>query len=255
MCKFLGWMYGWIPVLPYKPGWAGCPFSKASGASVILALFNGLHAGGQGFGRRLPLGGCVLFGVMQAASFSNQFLKSASRLQKGGGEVQRRGPRSRTLLWRLLKGTCRDARGAGAGSGCCCFCCCSSCPKGSFTGRTVGQPPAWGQQRRGWSLPPSGGVSSSVLCLGGELLQETATLLHPVETCPSFSPLLWLSYQTNGIFLAPVQGASFSVGSEPNALLPVIAIRELHFRNYYYFFNTSTVQIIFLNNLFKLLTP
>lgn len=66
---------------------------------MIFALFNGLHAGGQGFGRRLPLGGCVLFGVMQAGSFSNQFLKSAGRLQKGGGEVRRRrAPRSRTLL-------------------------------------------------------------------------------------------------------------------------------------------------------------
>lgn len=55
---------------------------------MIFALFNVPHAGGQGFGRRLPLGGCMLFAVMQAGSFSNRFLKSADKLQKGGGKMQ-----------------------------------------------------------------------------------------------------------------------------------------------------------------------
>lgn len=55
---------------------------------MIFALFNVLHSGGQGFGRRLPFGSCVLFKVVQAGSFSSQFLKPGDRLQKGGGKVQ-----------------------------------------------------------------------------------------------------------------------------------------------------------------------
>lgn len=66
------------------------------------------------------------------------------------------------------------------------------------------------------ALSQTEGLTS--MCLSIALLQETAMLLHLVETCPSFTPLLRCSYETNGIFLAAVQSASFGVGSEPNAV-------------------------------------
>lgn len=69
---------------------------------MTFAGFNVPPEGGQGFGRRLPFGSSVLLDVTQAGSFSNQIVKSADRLHKGGGEVQWRGaPGSRALLSRL----------------------------------------------------------------------------------------------------------------------------------------------------------
>lgn len=200
-----------------KRGCVGCLFSKASGASVIFALSDVLHSWGLGSGRRLPFGSCMLFKVTQAGSFSSWFLKPAGRLWEGGGKVQwRRAPRSGTLLSRLWKGMCQDHQGSG------CWVrllllelpqrkCCSD-------GSAISLDGLWP-----WSAGGEAGVFPQIevltsLYLSTVLLQEMALFLPLVETCPSFSHLLWFSYQIDSIFLVPVQSASFIVGSEPNAV-------------------------------------
>lgn len=66
---------------------------------MIFALFNVPHAGGQGFGRRLPLGRCTLFTVMQAGSFSNRFLKSADKLQRVEARCSEEEPQAQGLFF------------------------------------------------------------------------------------------------------------------------------------------------------------
>lgn len=100
-----------------SPVRVGRLFSKASGAPVISAGFRVLPGGGQGFGRSLPFGSCVLLEVGQVGS-----LKGIVEVRSSPG----------------MKGTpLRAVR----------------CPRCHPKGRTAGMASAQGQQEK--SLEPS----------------------------------------------------------------------------------------------------
>lgn len=105
---------------------------------MTFAGFNVPPEGRQGFGRRLPFGSSVLLDVTQAGSFSNRIVKSADRLHKGGGEVQR-SPR--------IKGSPLTAARGGCGVRV------RLSPQGKDTGRTLGIASGRGQQEK--RLEPS----------------------------------------------------------------------------------------------------
>lgn len=182
--RFLSSVYGWRPALCVQTGLSRLPILQNAWGFCDFELLNVCPLGGQGFGRRLPFGSCMLF---KRSKLDHLAIGGVCRVAREGwrrGAVNK-SPKFKDSYFKTRAKTWAVGQAVGAAAR-------ADLREVSWGGRSR-RPLAGLAGGQAGAFPQTEGWSST--CCSTALLQDVVTLLHLVETCPYFTPLLWFTCQ------------------------------------------------------------